>query len=98
MLRLCILTKTTYVLPNDWFSFAQLTASYTTTIVQDIDGATRAAIARVSNIIRVLAAYFVPMTDVILVEAYEWVVEQNCSVKDLLREDVAEALIAAVTT
>jgi exosome complex component RRP4 len=52
----------------------------------------------VSNVIRVLAAYFVPMTDVVLVEAYDWVVEHNCTVKDLLREDIAEAMIAAVTT
>lgn len=65
---------------------------------QDIDSATRTAIARVSNVIRVLSAYFVPMTDLVLVEAYDWVVEQNCRVKDLLREDIAEAMIAAVTT
>jgi len=64
----------------------------------DIDDATRAAISRVSNLIRVLAAHFVPMNDTVLVEAYEWAVEQEYSVKDLLlREDVAEALVLAVT-
>lgn len=39
-----------------------------------------------------------PITDVIILEAYEWVVEQDADVKDLLLEDVADALIAAVTT
>lgn len=48
--------------------------------------------------IRVLAAYFVPLTDVVLLDAYEWAVEQECTVKDLLREDVAEALALAVTS
>jgi len=38
------------------------------------------------------------MNDTVLVEAYEWAVEQEYSVKDLLlREDVAEALVLAVT-
>lgn len=67
-------------------------------VVQDIDNATRTAIARVSNLIRVLAAHFVPMSDAVLVDAYEWAVEQEFSVKDIVeREDVAEALIMAVT-
>ena len=39
-----------------------------------------------------------PITDVIILEAYEWAVEQDTDVKDLLLEDVADALIAAVTT
>lgn len=52
-----------------------------------------------SNLIRVLAAHFVPLNDTVLVEAYEWVVEQEYTVKDLLlREDVAEALVSAVAT
>ena len=40
-----------------------------------------------------------PITDAILLEAYEWAVEQDSTnVKDLLIGDVADALIAAVTT
>lgn len=59
----------------------------------------RKAIARVSNIIRVLAVHFVPLTDTILAEAYEWTIEQEAeyNIKDLLREDAAEALVLAVT-
>lgn len=48
--------------------------------------------------IRVLAAHFVPLTDTVILDAYEWAVEQECSVKDLLREDVAEALALAVSS
>lgn len=66
---------------------------------QDIDDETRTAIARVGNIIRVLAAHFVPMTDTVLADAYEWAVEQGaeCSIRDLLGDDNAEALVMAVT-
>ncbi|KAF8518947.1 exosome complex exonuclease rrp4 [Hysterangium stoloniferum] len=64
----------------------------------DIDTPTRTAIARVSNVIRAFARAFVPITDTILVEAYEWAVDQECDVKDLLQEDIAEALVAAVIT
>ncbi|KAL5492490.1 RRP4_1 [Sanghuangporus weigelae] len=65
----------------------------------EIDYATRLAIARVSNILRVLATYFVPVTDTILADAYEWTLEQDpeCGVKDLLREENAEAMILAAT-
>ncbi|KAL5513266.1 RRP4 [Sanghuangporus vaninii] len=65
----------------------------------DIDYATRIAIARVSNILRVLATYFVPVTDTILADAYEWSLEQDpeCGVEDLLREENAEAMVLAVT-
>jgi exosome complex component RRP4 len=65
--------------------------------LQDIDDATRTAIARVSNIIRVLASRSLPITDTIILEAYEWAVEQDSDVKDLLLEDVADAMIAAVS-
>jgi hypothetical protein len=65
---------------------------------QPIDGATRTAIARVSNVIRALARHFVPITDTLLVEAYEWALDQECDVKDLLQEETAEALVAAMTT
>lgn len=66
-------------------------------LLQDIDDATRTAIARVSNIIRVLASRSLPITDTIILEAYEWAVEQDSDVKDLLLEDVADAMIAAVS-
>ncbi|KAI0831395.1 exosome complex exonuclease rrp4 [Trametes gibbosa] len=62
----------------------------------DIDDATRIAISRVSNIIKVLAAHFVPLTDVILLEAYEWVVEQESNVKDLLIDELGENLVASL--
>ncbi|KAI0030071.1 hypothetical protein K488DRAFT_79819 [Vararia minispora EC-137] len=64
----------------------------------DIDDATRAAIARVANLVRVLAAHSVPLSDTVLLEAYEWAVDQDWEVKDLVREDVAEALVAAVAS
>ncbi|KAH9943816.1 exosome complex exonuclease rrp4 [Amylocystis lapponica] len=63
----------------------------------NIDDATRIAIARVSNIIRVLAAQFIPLTDSLLVEAYEWAVEQEGDVKELLQEDIGDALVATIT-
>jgi exosome complex component RRP4 len=64
---------------------------------QDIDDATRSAVARVSNINRVLASRSMPNTDAIVLEAYEWAVEQDSDIQDMLLEDVADALIAAVT-
>jgi exosome complex component RRP4 len=67
-------------------------------LLQDIDDATRTAIARVSNIIRVLASRSLPITDTIVLEAYEWVVEHDSDVKDLFLEDVTDAMIAAVTS
>ncbi|KAF7318784.1 hypothetical protein HMN09_00390700 [Mycena chlorophos] len=52
-----------------------------------IDESTRSAISRVANIIRVLAAHFVPLTDTLLLEAYEWTVENDTDAKSLLVED-----------
>jgi exosome complex component RRP4 len=46
----------------------------------------------------VLAAHFVPLTDTILLEAYEWAVEQEYDVKDLLHDDIGTALVATVST
>ncbi|KAH0836471.1 hypothetical protein J3R83DRAFT_8080 [Lanmaoa asiatica] len=62
----------------------------------DIDIATRTAIARVSNIIRLLADHFIPLTDTRLLEAYDWVVEQEVDTKDLVHGDVGDALVAMV--
>ena len=61
-----------------------------------IDGPTRMAISRVTNLIKVLAGHFVPLSDVILLEAYEWAVENDVDVKDLTQPDVCEALMATV--
>ncbi|KAI0331145.1 exosome complex exonuclease rrp4 [Cubamyces sp. BRFM 1775] len=61
-----------------------------------IDDATRIAISRVSNIIKVLAAHFVPLTDTILLEAYEWVVEQEGNVQDLLSDEFGENMVASL--
>ncbi|KAI1795784.1 exosome complex exonuclease rrp4 [Ganoderma leucocontextum] len=62
----------------------------------DIDDATRAAISRVSNIIKVLASHFIPLTDVVLLEAYEWAIEQESSVKDLMLDEVGENLVVSL--
>jgi exosome complex component RRP4 len=63
--------------------------------MQEIDSDTRIAIARVCNIIRVLAAQSVPLSDTLLAEAYEWAVEQYGSVKDLLYE--GELLVTSLS-
>ncbi|KAF9265421.1 exosome complex exonuclease rrp4 [Marasmius fiardii PR-910] len=62
----------------------------------DIDNSTRIAISRVANIISVLASHFVPLTDAILLEAYEWSVEREGDPKDLLQDYVGDALVATV--
>ena len=54
------------------------------------------AVSRVTNLIKVLASHFVPLSDVILLEAYEWAVENHVEVKDLMQPDVCEALIVTV--
>lgn len=64
---------------------------------KDIDNATRAAISRVSSIIRVFADHFVPLTDALLLEAYEWVIEQEGDAKYLLLGDAGDALVAAMS-
>lgn len=56
------------------------------------------AVSRVSNIIRVLAAHFTPLSDNILLEAYEWAVEQDINVKDILQEDIGAALVASMSS
>ncbi|TFK63262.1 hypothetical protein BDN72DRAFT_776108 [Pluteus cervinus] len=61
-----------------------------------IEEATRSAISRVTNIISILASHFMPLTDVVLLGAYEWVVDQDYQAKDLLQEDVGDALVTAM--
>ncbi|KAJ7634735.1 exosome complex exonuclease rrp4 [Roridomyces roridus] len=62
-----------------------------------IDDSTRMAITRVANIIQVLASHWVPLTDALLLEAYEWTIENNTDPKSLLLEDVGDALVATIT-
>jgi len=63
----------------------------------DIDNATRAAISRVSNIILVLAGHHVPLTDMILNNAYDWVLEQGISTADILLGETGESMVLSVT-
>lgn len=63
---------------------------------KDIDVATRTAIARICNIIRLLADHFVPLTDARLLEAYDWVIEHDVDTKDIIHGDVGDALVAMV--
>lgn len=91
MLKRCIRTKTM------WVNVISTEHSRRSTIFQDIDNATRAAISRVSNIIRVFADHFVPLTDTLLLEAYEWVIEQEGDAKRLLLGDTGDALVAAMS-
>ncbi|KAG8739783.1 exosome non-catalytic core subunit rrp4 [Ceratobasidium sp. 414] len=63
-----------------------------------IDTTTSRAIARVSNVIRVLAQHHIPLTDHLIEQAYEWVIDQNMEIIDILSEDVAESLVASVPT
>ncbi|KDR68019.1 hypothetical protein GALMADRAFT_257580 [Galerina marginata CBS 339.88] len=64
----------------------------------EIDESTRTAISRVTHIIRVLTSHFIPLTDTLLLEAYEWAVEHETDVKDLLQQDFGDALVASVTS
>ena len=48
------------------------------------------------HLIKVLAAHFVPLTDAVLLEAYEWAVDQENSVKDLLGDEIGENLVASM--
>ncbi|KAJ2914476.1 hypothetical protein MD484_g5939, partial [Candolleomyces efflorescens] len=66
-------------------------------VQKDIDSATRTAISRVSNIVKILAAHFIPLSDTLLLDAYAWTMEQEASdVKRLLLEEYGDALVAAV--
>ena len=60
-------------------------------LVQIIDAVTRSAIACVSNMICVLAQHFVLITDTILIEVYEWAMDQECDMWDLLHDEMAKA-------
>ena len=58
---------------------------------------TRTAIARVCNIIQVLARHKVPLTDTLLNEAYDWVTEQEIDIKDILLDEVGESLMMGLS-
>jgi exosome complex component RRP4 len=45
-----------------------------------------------------MAQYYHPISDAVLNQAYEWAVENDYEPKDLLNEDVGEALITAINT
>ncbi|KAG8901870.1 exosome non-catalytic core subunit rrp4 [Tulasnella sp. 403] len=64
----------------------------------DIDHATRTAIARITNIITIFSKYCVPITDTHLVEAYDWAIEQDIKIPDMLADDHAELLVAALSS
>lgn len=64
---------------------------------QEMDDSTGIAITRVTNIIRVLASHFIPLTDALLVEGYDWAVEHHEQAKDLLQEDVGDALVSVIS-
>ena len=52
---------------------------------------------RVTNIIKVLGGHYVPITDSVLLQAYDWVIGQGVGTKELLQDDVAGLLVTAVT-
>jgi len=64
----------------------------------EIDVSTRSAISRVTNIIQVLSSHFIPLTDTILLEAYEWTMEQEGGAVNLLQEDFGDALVSSLTS
>jgi len=65
---------------------------------QEIDASTRSAISRVTNIIQVLSSHFIPLTDKLLLEAYEWTVEQEGGAVNLLQEEFGDALVSSLTS
>lgn len=64
---------------------------------KDIDAATRATIVQISNIIKVLAARHIPISDKVLDEAYRWLTENNYRPKNVLDEEVATSMADAMT-
>lgn len=45
-----------------------------------------------------LAAHFLPLTDSLLLEAYEWTIEHERHPTDLLQEEFGESLVAALSS
>lgn len=67
-----------------------------TFVRQPIDTTTSRAIVRVSNIIQALARHHIPLTDHLIEQAYEWVIDQNIEIVDILSEEVGESMVANV--
>lgn len=44
-----------------------------------------------------LTSHFIPLTDTLLLEAYEWAIEHETGVRDLLQQDFGDALVASIT-
>lgn len=63
---------------------------------QSIAPQTLHSISLVSNIILSLAKQNVPITDSILIDAYDWTVEQGVSPTQVLEMDVGEAMVSAL--
>jgi len=68
----------------------------------DIDDATRRAIVVTSAVVRALGRGFIPITDTILIQAYEWAVDHvadtNGTLKALFTEDCSNRLAWAAVT
>lgn len=64
--------------------------------MKHIDDDTRVAISRVTNLIKILARHSIPLTDTLLAQAYDWAIEQEGQVKDMLTEDYGDLLISAL--
>ncbi|KAL1760414.1 hypothetical protein FB107DRAFT_286955 [Schizophyllum commune] len=62
----------------------------------DIPATTRASISRVSSIIRTLAMHNVPLTDALILEAYELSLTHAPAVGDLLKPEFGEILVGCL--
>ncbi|KAG8788874.1 exosome non-catalytic core subunit rrp4 [Serendipita sp. 401] len=62
-----------------------------------IDTSTHLAIVRVSNILKIMSQYYIPITDSALNYAYSWVMENGLEAKNILRRNIAETLVEAIT-
>ena len=54
--------------------------------------------ARVANIIKILAGHHIPLTDSLLSEAYDWSVENDADVKGMTRDEYGEMLVVGIST
>lgn len=65
-----------------------------TLATQSIDTQTRSSISLITNLIQALAARNVPLTDTLLSAAYDYVIENDVGVVDVLRdEDVGDRIV-----
>jgi exosome complex component RRP4 len=70
--------------------------------LQDIDDATRRAIIITSAVIQGLAKRFIPITDTILIQGYEWAVDHvhdsGGALKELFSDDLGNRLAIAAAS